>query len=293
MGTFRFRRSVRLAPGVRLNLNKRSVGVSVGTRGARYSLNSDGRRTSSVGIPGTGLSYRSQSGPRRSHGAPSQAGLPEWLWAVLAVSVVVVVVAAIKYWYVTVPVAVLVGGVWALSRRPVLYKSQPGQGMVAPTSSERSMYKAIAAQDANAVERVARKDASLRVFGLAVAAGLLISEIDDDRGPTARHVEELLEEVLASGEEPSSNPFRTRAAVSIPLDVDVGDGVVGGLDGTTRSALGLLLASHYGAIGRYDRAVEICRDLRTWGGPKDAKFRSYLGRLERALAEAMNPAAAE
>jgi Protein of unknown function (DUF4236) len=61
MGSFRLRRSVKVAPGVRINFNKKSVGLSLGTRGARYSVNSSGRRTTSVGIPGTGLSYRSQS----------------------------------------------------------------------------------------------------------------------------------------------------------------------------------------------------------------------------------------
>lgn len=66
MGSFRFRRSVRIAPGVRLNINKRSVGVSAGLRGARVSVNSDGRSTRSVGIPGTGLYYRSQTGPSRA-----------------------------------------------------------------------------------------------------------------------------------------------------------------------------------------------------------------------------------
>jgi hypothetical protein len=72
----RFRRSLRIAPGVRLNLNRRSVGLSAGVRGARYSINSDGRRTRSVGIPGTGLSYRTQSGGRRrSNGADERTML--------------------------------------------------------------------------------------------------------------------------------------------------------------------------------------------------------------------------
>jgi Protein of unknown function (DUF4236) len=60
MGSFRFRRTIKIAPGVRLNINKRSVGVSAGARGARVSVNSDGRSTRSVGVPGTGLYYRSQ-----------------------------------------------------------------------------------------------------------------------------------------------------------------------------------------------------------------------------------------
>lgn len=53
----RFRRSIRLGPGVRLNLSKTGVGASFGVRGARYSVHSSGRRTRSVGIPGTGISY--------------------------------------------------------------------------------------------------------------------------------------------------------------------------------------------------------------------------------------------
>lgn len=54
---FRFRRSVKIAPGVRLNIGKKSVGISVGTRGARVSANSQGRMTASAGIPGAGVSY--------------------------------------------------------------------------------------------------------------------------------------------------------------------------------------------------------------------------------------------
>lgn len=65
MGYLRFRRSFKVAPGVRLNLNKRSVGISAGVRGARYSVNSSGQRTRSVGIPGSGLSYISRSRARR------------------------------------------------------------------------------------------------------------------------------------------------------------------------------------------------------------------------------------
>jgi hypothetical protein len=47
-----FRKSVRLAPGVRLNLSKRGAGVSVGPRGAKLSANTRGRRTLSLGRGG-------------------------------------------------------------------------------------------------------------------------------------------------------------------------------------------------------------------------------------------------
>jgi tetratricopeptide (TPR) repeat protein len=65
---------------MRLNVNKGSVGMSFGVRGARYSVNTSGRRTTSVGIPGTGL-YSVQtsqgsggSGKRRSSGTSKRYG---------------------------------------------------------------------------------------------------------------------------------------------------------------------------------------------------------------------------
>lgn len=53
----RFRKSFKIAPGVKLNINKKSTSVTFGTRGAHYTINSNGKRTKSVGIPGTGISY--------------------------------------------------------------------------------------------------------------------------------------------------------------------------------------------------------------------------------------------
>lgn len=53
--SIRFRKSMKLMPGVRLNFSKSTVGLSFGVPGARYTINSKGRRTVSAGIPGTGL----------------------------------------------------------------------------------------------------------------------------------------------------------------------------------------------------------------------------------------------
>ena len=57
----RFRRSIKIAPGLKLNINKNSVGLSAGTKGAHVSVNTKGDVTRSVGIPGTGLSYSERS----------------------------------------------------------------------------------------------------------------------------------------------------------------------------------------------------------------------------------------
>jgi tetratricopeptide (TPR) repeat protein len=64
VGSLRFRRSISLGGGVRLNINKKSFGLSAGGHGIRYSVNTDGQSTRSIGIPGTGLYYRSQTGLR-------------------------------------------------------------------------------------------------------------------------------------------------------------------------------------------------------------------------------------
>lgn len=59
---FRFQRSMKLLPGVRLNFSKSGIGASFGVRGARYSVSPTGRRTVSAGIPGSGLSWRQSEG---------------------------------------------------------------------------------------------------------------------------------------------------------------------------------------------------------------------------------------
>ena len=60
-----FRKSIKICKGVSLNLSKSGVGVSVGTKGARASINTSGRSSVKVGIPGTGLSYTASSGSKK------------------------------------------------------------------------------------------------------------------------------------------------------------------------------------------------------------------------------------
>ena len=47
-----FRKSLKLAPGIRLNLSRRSAGVSAGPRGAKVSANTRGQRRVSLGWGG-------------------------------------------------------------------------------------------------------------------------------------------------------------------------------------------------------------------------------------------------
>ena len=61
----RFHKSIQIMKGVKLNLSKSGVGVSVGTKGAHYSMNTSGRKTVTLGIPGTGLSYVKDIGTKK------------------------------------------------------------------------------------------------------------------------------------------------------------------------------------------------------------------------------------
>ena len=55
---FRFRKSFKIAPGVRVNIGKKGLSsVGIGPRGASMSIGSQGKHAN-IGIPGTGLSFR-------------------------------------------------------------------------------------------------------------------------------------------------------------------------------------------------------------------------------------------
>ncbi|MDA1636510.1 DUF2614 family zinc ribbon-containing protein [Bacillus cereus] len=58
---FIFRKSIKVAPGVRLNVSKRGIGVSAGVKGARISTGPSGTRVT-TSIPGTGISYEQRIG---------------------------------------------------------------------------------------------------------------------------------------------------------------------------------------------------------------------------------------
>lgn len=60
MGYFRFRKTISVLPGVKVNLSKTGVSTSVGGKGATLNVG-HGKKNVTFGIPGTGLSYRTQA----------------------------------------------------------------------------------------------------------------------------------------------------------------------------------------------------------------------------------------
>ena len=73
---FRFRRSIRLAKGVNLNIGKKSLGISAGVRGARISASTSRKPSATVGVPGTGLSYTTPLAPKTSGNDHAIPGKP-------------------------------------------------------------------------------------------------------------------------------------------------------------------------------------------------------------------------
>jgi hypothetical protein len=100
---FRFRRSIRILPGIRLNFGKRGISTSIGVRGAHVTFGRTGTRTT-VGLPGSGLSYTHLEKPHREvpiaraaerladPGVPQGSAWRGFLWLGLIVAVVVVAI---------------------------------------------------------------------------------------------------------------------------------------------------------------------------------------------------------
>jgi hypothetical protein len=78
---FRFRRTMQIVPGLRLNFSRSGPSVSFGPRGLHYTVGMKGTRAT-IGIPGSGLSwtsYQSYSSGDRSEpsgSAPPRASTP-------------------------------------------------------------------------------------------------------------------------------------------------------------------------------------------------------------------------
>ncbi|USZ15743.1 DUF4236 domain-containing protein [Moraxella sp. FZFQ2102] len=85
---FRFKKSFKIIPGVKLNVSKKGLSsVSLGGKGASMNFGKKGCRTT-VGIPGTGMSYTSSSRRRRTR-KKSSGGCGGLILLIIIVMVVV------------------------------------------------------------------------------------------------------------------------------------------------------------------------------------------------------------
>lgn len=63
--SIRFRKSINLGGGARINISRSGVGGSIGTTGARITKTANGRTRKTLSIAGTGISYVSESGSKK------------------------------------------------------------------------------------------------------------------------------------------------------------------------------------------------------------------------------------
>ena len=91
----RFRHSIRLARGIRLNLGLHGAGLSVGPRGLHVGVNRRGIYTS-AGIPGTGI-YAVHHIRSSTEQHPSVAGSAMGVVALVVFAVIVVVLVLMVY----------------------------------------------------------------------------------------------------------------------------------------------------------------------------------------------------
>jgi Protein of unknown function (DUF4236) len=97
MGVFRFQRHVGILPGLRFNLSKSGVSLSVGVKGAHVTVGRTPRVT--VGIPGSGLSWtqtllrgrRTPQGARQAAQPRSTGQVIVWTLALVGVPALIAI----------------------------------------------------------------------------------------------------------------------------------------------------------------------------------------------------------
>ena len=73
---FRFRKSIRVGKYFRVNVSKSGIGYSIGKRGARITVSANGRKTGTIGIPGTGISYSKTLGGKEKSDSSVSSYIP-------------------------------------------------------------------------------------------------------------------------------------------------------------------------------------------------------------------------
>lgn len=73
---FRFRRSIKIMPGLRLNVGKRGSSISIGGKGFTHNIGTRGSRTT-VSLPGTGLSYTAHGSKPKRRAKAASAPAPD------------------------------------------------------------------------------------------------------------------------------------------------------------------------------------------------------------------------
>lgn len=231
---FRMRKSMKIAPGVRLNVSKRGVGASVGAGGVRYSAHSSGRRTVSArsGIPGVYYQESVRGGRPRSSGR-------------------------------------------AAASQPAAQPAPKKPGMFAP-KGEKQLYKAVKAQDIQAMKRVGEEHPDFRLPSYSIAGLMMLTS-------EPAEAERLLEQVFATGVDPGGDEFIS-TYLSPRLELSLAQGVTAELP-INRDAVGLALAELKQEEGDLDGAIGVVEQLEptTYAAVSLAELYAQTGRWDDVI----------
>jgi hypothetical protein len=75
--SLRVRKSIKIMPGVRVNISKSGISTSVGVKGATVNLKPGRKVRATVGVPGTGISYTTTLSPAQKSEPPALRRVPE------------------------------------------------------------------------------------------------------------------------------------------------------------------------------------------------------------------------
>jgi len=206
---FRAYKSFKVSKGVRLNVSKTGLGMSVGGKGVRYSAHSSGRTTRTMGIPGSGVRYESRTGTR--------------------------------------------GGGRSGRTQQFAPPAAPGKPSVFAPKGEKLLYKAVKSQDVNVIAKVGDDFPDHRLVAYTIAGFMKVQSGNMVAG------RRMLEEVFATGKDPSEHPFAERYLFSL-IRIPIAPGVEAELP-LDRDAVGLYLAEMYQEEGDHSRAIDTVEGL--------------------------------
>jgi tetratricopeptide (TPR) repeat protein len=210
-----------LGPGVKLNLNKRSMGLTLGGRGAHYSLNTRGQRTTTLGLPGTGVSYIDRSSRHRSNTRRSAAPASPSIAAP--------------------PAPAPHPGIFARHYERAFF-----DGVQKVTAGE---YEAALA----AFKDADQSDDKHRAISPALFAGVLSFQLGD-HAPAATYLERITHSA-----QPLPDKLMSKYAPDLHMSVDVNRVSIPVLVGSLAAAM--LLAECYAETGRVPQAIGIAQQL--------------------------------
>jgi tetratricopeptide (TPR) repeat protein len=222
---FRLRRSFTIMPGVRVNVSARGLGLSMGIPGARVSVNTQGRVTRSVGVPGSGMAFvkTSSLGGDRGSRTPSRANaLP-------------------------------------LPSRPVTsmpsLRAKPG--FFAP-GWQKKLYRAAAAIPPNGADFQA-----LAAANPAEANTIYFAEALRVSMPANDHARSriLLNQLFDAGYDPRADAVANEFFGRVNVLVPIAEGLAVDLPFADRTTLGLILSEIEESIGSPDRAIYVAEAL--------------------------------